>query len=453
VSEALPRGWVTVPLRSVGRWAGGGTPSKAEPRYWTNGTIPWVSPKDMKVATLHDAEDHITEEAVRESATRVIEAGSVLIVTRSGILQRILPVAVNAVPVALNQDMKGITPHAGVDERYLYWMLVWLGDEILRTCTKSGTTVASVEITRLYELPVPLAPLPEQHRIVAALEEYLSALDAAVAGLTRARVNVRRFADATISSAVAPRHGWPMMPLRDLGTIKGGVTKGQKRRADEVLRAVPYLRVANVQRGRLDLSEMRTIDATDREIKELRLVHGDVLFNEGGDRDKLGRGWVWEGQLEECIHQNHVFRARLDRSTVEPRFVSHYANSHGQRYFLDQGTQTTNLASISMTKLGALPVPIPPIDEQKEILSAIDDRLAVAERTFAEIDVQLARAARLRRSILNRAFSGGLVSQDPADEPAKPQLQETNVWSSLEAPATSRKRGGKRATTPSRAHG
>jgi type I restriction enzyme S subunit len=397
------------PLKSVGLWVGGGTPSKAESRFWRNGKIPWVSPKDMKVSTLHGAEDYITEEAVRESSTKIVAANSVLLVTRSGILQRTLPVAVNALPVAVNQDLKAITPRAGVDPQYLYWMFVWLGDEILRSCAKHGTTVASIELAKLQGMMVPIAPFDEQRSIVATLEEQLSDLDAAVAGLARAQANVLRFVDATIMSAVSPREHWPMIPLRDLGVIKGGVTKGQKRREGEVTRMVPYLRVANVQRGRLDLCEIKTIEATPREITELRLVAGDVLFNEGGDRDKLGRGWVWAGELEECIHQNHVFRARLNREIVEPRFVSHFANSHGQRYFLDQGTQTTNLASISLTKLGALPIPVPSLEEQQRVVAEIDERLAVAQRTAAELEIQRARAARLRQSILQRAFSGRLM--------------------------------------------
>ncbi len=90
---------------------------------------------------------------------------------------------------------------------------------------------------------------------------------------------------------------------------------------------LPYLRVANVQRGYLDLSEMKEIEATEDEIADLQLREGDVLFNEGGDRDKLGRGWVWRGELPECIHQNHVFRARLHAGVADPKFVSWYGNS------------------------------------------------------------------------------------------------------------------------------
>lgn len=98
---------------------------------------------------------------------------------------------------------------------------------------------------------------------------------------------------------------------------------------------------------------------------------GDVLFNEGGDRDKLGRGWIWRGQLPECIHQNHVFRARLRTPDVFPEYLSWYGNSGGQKYFFEQGKQTTNLASINLTKLKRLPVPLPPLMEQKRIVAEV----------------------------------------------------------------------------------
>jgi type I restriction enzyme S subunit len=89
------------------------------------------------------------------------------------------------------------------------------------------------------------------------------------------------------------------------------------------------------------------------------LVSGDILFTEGGDRDKLGRGWIWHGEVSECIHQNHVFRARLYSALIEPKFVSWWGNSFGQTHFLREGKQTTNLASINLSKLSEFPIPIP----------------------------------------------------------------------------------------------
>lgn len=284
-----------------------------------------------------------------------------------------------------------------------------------------------------YEIPVP--PRAEQRRIVAALEEHLSELDAAVAGLERARANALRFRESIIlnflldgeirgARALDTRAAkWEWHELRTVGVLKGGITKGQKRRDVDTLRAVPYLRVANVQRGYLDLAEMKTIEATEAEICELRLEVGDVLFNEGGDRDKLGRGWVWSGELPECIHQNHVFRFRPDARKVDSKFLSYFGNSIGQRYFLEQGKQTTNLASINLTKLGGLPIPVPPLTEQKKIVSAIDSAVSAGDRVLSDIDSHLLRAIRLRQSILKNAFEGKLVPQDPNDEPVSVLLE------------------------------
>lgn len=307
----------------------------------------------------------------------------------------------------------------------------------------TGSTIKHLPREVFIALPLRIAPRAEQRRIVAALEEHLSELDAAVAGLERARANALRFRDAVIFRLLLPSAGdigvedavtapsWPSVALRSLGELKGGITKGQKRRPGERTREVPYLRVANVQRGYLDLAEIKTIVATETEIEELALKSGDVLFNEGGDRDKLGRGWVWNDELPLCIHQNHVFRFRPDSQRIDSRFVSYFGNSHGQKYFLEQGKQTTNLASINLTKLGALPVPVPPVIVQKRIVSEIDRRLSATERLLRDLDVQLARGARLRESILKSAFEGNLVPQDPTDESAVALLDRIRAERSI----------------------
>jgi type I restriction enzyme S subunit len=168
---------------------------------------------------------------------------------------------------------------------------------------------------------------------------------------------------------------------------------------------------------------MKDIEATEDEIRSLQLVPGDVLLNEGGDRDKLGRGWIWEGQIAECIHQNHVFRVRLNPLLAVPKFVSHYANHFGQKYFFDEGKQTTNLASINMTKLRALPVPSPPVAEQERLLTQLEDHLSMIDDLDRTVDANLTRAARLRQAILKKAFEGKLVPQDPNDEPASVLLE------------------------------
>lgn len=220
--------------------------------------------------------------------------------------------------------------------------------------------------------------------------------------------------------------GWATTTLGDVAAVKGGLTKGKKRKPDDVLVTVPYLRVANVQRGFLDLQEVKTIEATPDEVEELRLLDGDVLFNEGGDRDKLGRGWVWEEQLDDCIHQNHVFRARFGAG-FSPKFVSLYANHMGQAYFLKSGKQTTNLASINMTKLKGLPLRIAPPAEQKRIVAKIEALQEEADAAKEALDAIPPLLEKFRQSVLASAFRGDLTKAwreaHPEAEPASKLLE------------------------------
>jgi type I restriction enzyme S subunit len=183
------------------------------------------------------------------------------------------------------------------------------------------------------------------------------------------------------------------------------------------------LRVANVQRGVLDLTEVKRIRVPARKLTDLLLEPGDVLFNEGGDIDKVGRGWIWEGQIDRCTFQNHVFRARLHDSAVQPKYVSWWGNSRGLGYFLRAGKQTTNLASINKSMLSGLPILLPPNDEQAEIVRRVEALFSYADRMQARYADAQAQVERLTPSLLAKAFRGQLVPQDPNDEPASVLLE------------------------------
>ena len=413
-------------LKNTGSWSGGGTPSKANPAYWEGGTIPWVSPKDMKTFEIVDSQDKITPEAIADSPVRLVPAGSILMVVRSGILAHTFPVAIANTDVTLNQDMKAIIPREDIVPKFLAYQLISQSNTILTNCTKTGTTVSSVETKLLQSLQVWIPVEAKQEAIVADLDKQLSRLDettstlqAIQAKLKQARASIlkaavegrlveteaelarqsgftiedaeallarcleakkKSFEDKAAGRKITKRwksppaptlplafplpEGWVLVSMEQIADVSGGLAKDSKVSDGETL---PYLRVANVQRGRLDLAEVKSIICPSERIESLLLQKGDVLLNEGGDRDKLGRGWVWNNQIERCIHQNHVFKARLACKDIQPKFISHYANMEGGRYFQQEGKQTTNLASISLSKVRSLPIALPPAAEQASL--------------------------------------------------------------------------------------
>ena len=239
---------------------------------------------------------------------------------------------------------------------------------------------------------------------------------------------------------------WVWASLDMLGEIVSGVAKGTKRDPDAVVREVPYLRVANVQRGFLDLSEVKTILATAKDIADLTLRNGDVLFNEGGDRDKLGRGWVWRDAVANCIHQNHVFRMRPFLPETLPELVSHHGNTFGKQWFQSVGKQTTNLASINMGMLKSFPVPVAPPLEHKVVLDRLIQQLEALDEQEKSVEIGLKRAAAQRKNILQAAFSGQLVPQDKSDEPASVLLERIRTERTARAAETTPRRRSARKT-------
>jgi type I restriction enzyme, S subunit len=181
--------WTT--LGEIGKWFGGGTPSKSNSEYWRGGIIPWLSPKDMKAPIIEATEDYITESAVANSATKLVPANSVAIVVRSSILDKVLPVAFVPIPITLNQDMKAVVAHADVFPNFIAHIVRSHGPQVLRTTRKTGGSVASIEVPKLMSYPIPIPPLAEQERIVAILDKFDALVNDISVGLP-AELNARR---------------------------------------------------------------------------------------------------------------------------------------------------------------------------------------------------------------------------------------------------------------------
>lgn len=268
-----------------------------------------------------------------------------------------------------------------------------LWDTLQNLSTGMGGRRERVKPRDFLTIRVPLPPLAAQRRAV----HVMTAVDAHVEALTEEMSKADALWWALAAEMTGALEDAETARLDSVADISGGLTKNRKDFEQPDLVEVPYLRVANVLRRRLDLREVATIKTTRAKAEALRLLPGDVLFNEGGDKDKLGRGDVWKGQIEDCIHQNHVFRARVTSPDFEPRFVSAWGNTFGRRWFETYGTQTTGIASINKATLSRFPVPRVPLDVQRAWADRLDSVVAAHE----ELSGELADLRQFRSTLLS----------------------------------------------------
>ncbi|MDK9340437.1 restriction endonuclease subunit S [Propionibacterium freudenreichii] len=181
--------WVT--LSEIGTWYGGGTPDKSIVSYWENGTIPWISPKDMRSTLIEDTQDHITTKALRGSSAKLVPANSIAIVFRSSILEHTLPMSRTSVPAALNQDMKAVQPKSDIDPRYLHYALLSSQEKLLRGARKRGGSVTSLDSKKFFKFKIPLPPLEEQNLLAVTIDSFDALVNDLSSGLP-AELNARR---------------------------------------------------------------------------------------------------------------------------------------------------------------------------------------------------------------------------------------------------------------------
>lgn len=212
----LHANWALVPLRYLVRFLSGGTPDKGNADFWFGGTIPWVSPKDMKVDRINDSEDHITAAALDDSATQLVPVGSVLVVVRGMILARTLPVAVTTGPVTINQDIKALVCDQRILPEFLHAVLTGQAEWLLSQADSSahGTKKLETEVLQRFEVPCP--PLDMQRRIVAAMRAQARDLDEVVAAKQRVLDLLAEKRKGIIAAGVTQGLD-PKVKLRDSG--------------------------------------------------------------------------------------------------------------------------------------------------------------------------------------------------------------------------------------------
>lgn len=396
-------GWPLRSLGELGTWHGGGTPSKQRPEYWADGNIPWLTPKDMGPDVITATRDHISTSAIAGSGAKLVPPGSVVVVVRSGILERTLPVAVVPFATTVNQDMKALQPARGVDPRWVAWAIRAQGDGLLRRTRKAGTTVASIDTRRFLSAEISLPSLDEQQRTVAILEDHLSRLDAATRDLQCSKDRLRSFA-ALWAEAIAEGQ------LVTLGSLAIHANYGTSTKCVVDGPGQPVVRIPNLRDGRVDLTdEKRAVDPT-LDLMPVTLAAGDLLIvRTNGSRDLIGRVAVVQEGIEAAF-ASYLIRYRLDYSLVLPHWARFVLGTPSRRRQLEAlAASSAGQYNLGLRKLDTVTIPAPSLVRQRELLRSVDSFQTSQRAIVAGVDAGLRRAGALRRSLLSAAFSGRLA--------------------------------------------
>lgn len=333
-----------------------------------------------------------------DASPRVAAAGDILVSVRA---------PVGAVNVAdrdygIGRGLCAVSPRR-IDHEYAYWFLQYSADALNSVAT--GSTYVAVSASDVGDLVVPVVTGEEQRRIAEFLDRETAQIDELIAKQEQLISTLAERWQVELAKVVASSgSGAKKSKLKYHAAIQTGLTLGKAVDPNSI--ELPYLRVANVQVGRVDLSEVKTVEVERDAVRRHSLRAGDVLMTEGGDLDKLGRGALWLGDIEPCLHQNHVFAVRC-RSTLDSRWLVHVLDAPDARqYFIRTAKKTTNLASTNSTVVGGLPIPCPALETQLDLVQHLDDAKAkyeaLSSNSRAVIDVLRER----RQALISAAVTG-----------------------------------------------
>ena len=456
----LPKGWVSVTLNKVvDKIVGGGTPSKSIPSYY-EGDIPWMTVKDMNKSYLTDTIDHITQEAIENSSTNLIPAGIPIIATRMS-LGKIVRAGFDS---AINQDLKALFINREVSDLYFeYW---YRSQSMKVESLGTGTTVKGVRLEVINALEFPLAPLPEQKRIVEKLDEVLAQVDTIKARLDGIPDLLKRFRLSVLASAVSGKlteewrgkrgalgqdldliertkvglisskavkkdltfelsdnifdipDSWAFIKLKALSSkITDGEHKTPKR--EESGRYL--LSARNVRDGYLSLDNVDYVG--EEEYQKLRKRcdpnKGDILISCSGS---VGRVSLVDTDDKYVMVRSAALVKVIDDFLMNSYLVYVLQSPELQKR-IEESSKSTAQSNLFLGPIKELEIPLPSIEEQKEIVRLVDQYFAFADTIEAQVKKSQARVDNLTQSILAKAFRGELVPQNDDDEPAEVLLE------------------------------
>jgi type I restriction enzyme S subunit len=424
----VPAHWGAGSLKWLSTRYSGGTPDKNNLDFWADGTIPWLNSGAVNQEVITKPSAYITQEAFEKSSAKWIPYGA-LVMALAGQGKTKGTVAQVLFETTCNQSMAVIVPKKSIEARYLFW---WLASNYQNIRNLAGGDLRDgLNLELLGGIQCPLPRIEEQTAIATFLDRETAKIDGLIAEQEKLIALLAEKRQATISHAVTkglnpaapmkdsgvawlgevPAH-WAVTRLKFAASVQTGVAKGKDNAGKETIE-VSYLRVANVQDGYLALDDIAKIEIPAADLVRYRLQPGDVLMNEGGDFDKLGRGHIWNGEIEDCIHQNHVFAVRP--TTVSSEWLNRITSSESaQFYFMSRSKQSTNLASISSTNVMELPLVLSPDEEQTAITAFLNTETARLDALTAEATHGIALLKERRSALISAAVTGKIDVREAA---------------------------------------
>ena len=396
------------------------------------GGRPVVNPAHLRDGRIEpDPNVAVDEETFAQLAQHELKAGDVVI-GRRGELGRCAVVEADQEGWLCGTGSIRLRPNVGkLEPRWLRWLLSWSGTRDWLSLASVGTTMENVGAEIVGGMPLPMVSISAQRTVADYLDRETARLDALVAAKERVLGLLAEKRRALITRAVTrgldlrtplrdsgipwlgeiPGH-WTPTRLKFVAEVRGGFALG-KNYGSTSLAELPYLRVANVQDGHLDLTDVTTVMVPASEAATCMLQAGDVLMNEGGDADKLGRGAIWHAEISPCLHQNHVFAVRPNTHKILSVWLDAWTSSEGAKAYLEsRAKQSTNLASISSTNIKEMPIPLPPRDEQAAIVERMEEMCGQLDKLRVSTEATVALLKERRAALIAVAVAGQLPVPD-----------------------------------------
>lgn len=389
-----------VPLKLLAQLRMGGTPSRNEPSYWAHGQggVPWVSISDIRDKFIEKTAETVTHEGIRAARLKYVAPGTPIMSFKLSLGRATIP----RIPVLTNEAIVALDALEGrADSRWLYYAVPRVAERAITEVAVKGNTLNLNKLRNLL-IPTP-GSISEQRRIA----EILDAIDDQIMAMTSRQRKLQTVLSAALDKAISDivdDEGVILRELDEIAQVTSGVTLGSEPGVESSLE-LPYLRVANVQDGYIDTSEIKIVRVRRADVDRYLLHPGDLLLTEGGDLDKLGRGAVWDGRISECLHQNHIFRVRCKGDVTNPNYLAAYVGSrYGKSYFMSVAKQTTNLASINSTQVKRMPIPIVSTAVQQRV----SDLLAEKESQTATGEREIRKLRSTKQALMNDLLTGGV---------------------------------------------